>query len=74
VLLRLLNLAAGMRRAIAAVFSGGCPPRIAPGLACIMYRRFRPVDEARGFVFGGFLVDTVGRRACCVTGHFFASC
>jgi hypothetical protein len=71
-LLRLLNLAAGARRAIAAVFSGGCAPRIDPGLACIVQRRFRLVDEARGFVFGGFVRATVGRRACCETGHFFA--
>ncbi|MBV8181082.1 MAG: hypothetical protein JOY55_04215 [Mycobacterium sp.] len=73
-LLRLLNLAACARRAIAAVFRGGCAPRIDPGLACIVQRRFRLVAEARGFVFDGFVRTTLGRRACCETGHFFASC
>jgi hypothetical protein len=73
-LLRLLNLAAGARRAVAAVFSGGCVPRIDPGLACIVQRRFRLVDEARGFVFGGFVRTTVARHAYCETGHFLASC
>jgi hypothetical protein len=71
-LLRWLNLAAGARRAIDTVFSGGCAPRIDRGLACIVQRRARLVDKARGFVFGGFVPATVGRRACCETGHFFA--
>jgi hypothetical protein len=32
------------------------------------------VDDARGFVLGGLVRTTVGRRGCCETGHCFASC
>ena len=40
-------------------------PRIDPALACIVQRGFRLVDEARGFVLGGLVRTTVGRRGCC---------